>query len=101
MAVNLDREQEEWERARLKDRTEEHLAGLAIQILARGGWSPPIGGDKGPMGGLARDSRQDKRAPKNWFKPLIISYFLVYQHNNVINCSSNQLDMFLLIKIKS
>ena len=72
-----------------------------------GDWSPPIGG--GPKGGgqgfdgggLARDSRQDKRDQKNWFKPLIISYFLVYQHNNVINWSSNQLDMFLLLKIKS
>ena len=59
------------------------------------------GGTRVRRGGLARDSRQDKRDQKNWFKPLIISYFLVYQHNNVINWSSNQLDMFLLIKIKS
>ena len=44
-------------------------------------------------GVLARDSRQDKRDQKSWFKSSIISYILVHQHNNVINWSSNQLDI--------
>ena len=31
---------------------------------------------------------------------MVMSYVLVNQHNNVTNWSLNQLDMFLLIKIK-
>ena len=51
-------------------------AGLAIQILARGQGSDG--------GGLACDSRQDKRDQKNWFKPLIISYILSWFTNTIM-----------------
>ena len=60
-----------------------------------GDLSPPIGGgpkggDKGPMGGDWRVIRDKIKGTKKigiilW----IISYFWVYQHNNMINWSSN------------
>ena len=61
----------------------------------------PVSGLRPPMGGdwhVIQD--KTKGTKENECKPIIMSYIFVYQHNNVINWPLNQLDMFLIIKIK-
>ena len=58
-------------------------SGLAVQILAGGRRNWNVIHDK------------ITGAKKNQCKPMIMRYVMVYQHNNVIIWSSNQLDLFL------
>ena len=48
-------------------------AGFSIQIS---GWGGLMGGDKGPMGGLARDLRQIREVAKLGFQTLKRGYLL-------------------------